>query len=91
MLHVVDGRWWCNGVDLGSVRAGYKDVAVTAETPVRDLGPEYESSDHEMADRFVLREYICPRTGFRIDAELVLADAGPLQDIRLGPPETSRP
>jgi limonene-1,2-epoxide hydrolase len=83
MLHVVDGRWWSNGADLGPVSSSYKSAAVVLETPVRDLGPEFNSSDHEMADRFVLREYVCPRTGFRIDAELVEADAASLHDITL--------
>jgi len=83
LLHLVEGRWWCNGVDLGPTTASYKDAASSRDTAVRDLGPEYHSSDTEMADRFVLREYLCPATGYRIDAELLRVDDEPSQDISL--------
>jgi len=85
MLCVVAGRWWCNGLDLGPATGSYKHEALTRDTPVRQLGPEYESADHEMADRFVLREYLCPATGFRIDAELMRTDFDPLEDITFEP------
>ena len=72
-LYVVDGRWWCNGVDLGSTKEDYRDAAIVRETGVREIGPEYQSADREIADRFVLREIFCPITGWRLDAELGLA------------------
>jgi N-methylhydantoinase B len=70
MLFVVEGRWWCNGADLGPQEADYREAAVVRDTPVREIGEEYESGDREIADRFVLREVFCPVTGFRVDAEL---------------------
>jgi N-methylhydantoinase B len=71
LLHVVDGRWWCNGADLGAEDEDYRRTALTRDTPTRQLGPEFDSVDGEMADRFVLREYLCPVTGYRIDTELI--------------------
>ncbi len=85
LLHVVGGRWWCSGADLGPVTDSYRQRAVTYETPVRELGPEYAAADEEMADRFVLREFVCPITGFRIDAELAQTTEPPLRDIVLHP------
>ena len=37
----------------------------------------------EMADQIVFREYLCPVTGYRIDAELARAGEPLLHDIRL--------
>jgi hypothetical protein len=36
-----------------------------------------------MADRFVLREFICPVTGYRIDTEITGRDADTRDDITL--------
>jgi N-methylhydantoinase B len=85
LLFVVDGRWWCNGADLGAVSQSYKDAAVVREFPARKIAPEFEVPEyaHAMADRMVFREFVCPRTGFRIDTELARADQPPLQDIVL--------
>ncbi|HEX4109701.1 MAG TPA: hydantoinase B/oxoprolinase family protein [Solirubrobacteraceae bacterium] len=83
LLHVVDGRWWCNGADLGPVSANYKDAAETREAPVRLLAPEFAAADHELADRILWREYLCPVTGYRIDTELSRAGEPPLHDIAL--------
>lgn len=80
-LHIVDGRWWCNGEDLGPVDGGYKDGAVARETPLREIGPEFATDDHDMADRFVLREYLCPATGLRIDTEIIHVDDEAIHDI----------
>jgi hypothetical protein len=38
---------------------------VVRETPVRSIAPEFDAHDTEMADRIMLREYLCPVTGFR--------------------------
>ena len=84
LLHVVGGRWWCNGADLGPVIESYRERCVVRETPVRSIAPEFDAHDVEMADRIVLREYLCPVTGFRIDAELARAGEPPLCDMRLG-------
>jgi N-methylhydantoinase B len=85
MLHVVDGRWWCNGADLGPSDANYKDATVTLETPIQAIGKEYASPFPAVADRVVFREYVCPVTGYRIDTELSLRDQPPLHDIRISP------
>jgi N-methylhydantoinase B len=83
LLHVVDGRWWCNGADLGPASANYREQCRMHETPARLIAPEFDAHDVEMADQIVFREYLCPVTGFRIDAELARAGEPLLQDIRL--------
>lgn len=81
LLHVVDGRWWCNGADFGPVGENYKKAAILRQRPARQIAPEFEAADHEMADKVVFREYLCPVTGYRIDTELAAVDDPPLQDI----------
>ena len=85
LLHIVDGRWWCNGADLGPASAGYKGQAEVREVPAREIAPEFSVPGyaHEMADRMVFREYLCPVTGFRIDTELAQVGEAPLHDIVL--------
>ena len=83
LLHVVDGRWWCNGADLGRSDANYKDEARTLETPIQAIGEEYATPFPALADRVVFREYVCPVTGYRIDTELSLREQPPLHDIRI--------
>ncbi|HWF51186.1 MAG TPA: hydantoinase B/oxoprolinase family protein [Solirubrobacteraceae bacterium] len=83
ILHVVEGRWWCNGADLGPVGANYREQCPVRETPVRKIAPEFDARDIEMADQIVFREYLCPVTGFRIDAELARAGEPVLHDISI--------
>jgi N-methylhydantoinase B len=83
LLHVVDGRWWCSGSDLGSAEENYRERCVVRETPARAVAPEFEAADVEIADQMVFREYLCPATGYRIDAEIARAGEPLLQDIRL--------
>lgn len=85
VLHVLDGRWWCNDCDLGPVSENYRDRCVLRERPARSIAPEFDAHDVEMADQMVLREYLCPATGYRIDAELARAGEPLLQDLRLEP------
>jgi N-methylhydantoinase B len=85
ILHVVDGRWWCNGVDLGSVDTNYKNKAVVIETPIRAIGEEFATPFVDVADKMIFREYLCPATGFRIDTEISRRDQEPLHDIRIVP------
>jgi N-methylhydantoinase B len=83
LLYVVNRRWWCNGADLGPVEDSYKRRAIVRESPIRMLGPEFETPFAQVADRIALREFICPVTGYRIDAETVLFGQESLDDIRL--------
>jgi N-methylhydantoinase B len=83
LLHVVDGRWWCNGRDLGPASGNYRDHCPLRETPARTIAPEFEAHDVEIADQIVLREYLCPVTGYRIDAELARVGEPLLHDMRL--------
>jgi N-methylhydantoinase B len=83
ILYRVDGRWWCNGADLGGVTENYRERCPRKETPIRLIAPEFQATDVEMADRIVFREYLCPATGYRIDAEIARADDPVLHDIRL--------
>jgi N-methylhydantoinase B len=85
LLFIVDGRWWCNGADLGLANENYKHAASTREVRAREIAPEFEVPNyaHEMADRMVFREFICPVTGYRIDTELARAGQAPLHDIAL--------
>lgn len=81
VLHVVDGRWWSNGADLGPASETYRSNADIRETKLYDIGPEFEPADVESADRFVLREYLCPVTGYRIDAEIAVSGSEILEDV----------
>jgi len=83
LLHLVDGRWWCNGADLGPADANYRDKCVVREAPARKIAPEFDAHDVEMADQIVFREYLCPVTGYRIDAELARAGEPVLHDIAI--------
>jgi N-methylhydantoinase B len=83
LLHVVAGRWWCNGADLGSTQENYRTGCAVRETPARLIAPEFDAADVEIADQMVFREYLCPVTGYRIDAEIARAGEPLLQDIRL--------
>jgi N-methylhydantoinase B len=83
ILHAVAGRWWCNGADLGAVGSNYREQCPIRETPARKIAPEFDAHDIEMADQVVLREYLCPVTGYRIDAELARAGEPLLHDICL--------
>jgi N-methylhydantoinase B len=83
LLHVVNGRWWCNGADLGPATANYKDDALRRDTLVRHVAPEHEVADTEMADRVRFREYLCPVTGLRIDTELIADGDEPLHDVAI--------
>jgi N-methylhydantoinase B len=66
---------------LGPATANYKDGAITRDTLVRHIAPEHEVSDTKMADRISFREYLCPVTGLRIDADLIADNDAPLHDI----------
>jgi N-methylhydantoinase B len=83
ILYAVDGRWWCNGADLGPLGGNYREHCTVRETPARMIAPEFDAHDIEMADQIVFREYVCPVTGYRIDAELARAGEPLLHDIRL--------
>ncbi|MGH8664673.1 MAG: hydantoinase B/oxoprolinase family protein, partial [Burkholderiales bacterium] len=77
-------RYSCAGcaTDLGPVGANYKDRAVVIEMATYDIGPEFATNDHEIADRAVYRQYVCPVTGYIIDTETALTHQAPLHDIR---------
>jgi len=81
LLHIVDGRWWCNGADLGAETDNYKDGAVVRDIPVRQIADEFAVANHEIADRWLHREFLCPVTGYRIDTELVMVGEESLRDI----------
>jgi N-methylhydantoinase B len=81
LLAIVDGRWWCNGADLGPQGQNYKDAAVVRDVPVRKIADEFEVANHEIADQWVHREFICPVTGYRIDSELVMVGEDSLHDV----------
>jgi len=83
ILHVVDGRWWSGAADLGPANANYRERCVVRETPARMIASEFDAHDIEMADKVVFREYLCPVTGYRIDAELARAGEPLLHDISI--------
>jgi N-methylhydantoinase B len=83
ILHVVDGHWWCYGADLGPSSGNYRERCIVRERPARLIAPEFDAHDVEMADQIVFREYVCPVTGYRIDAELARAGEPLLHDIRV--------
>lgn len=83
LLHVVAGRWWSNGADLGPATENYKTAALRRETLIRLVAPEHEVVDTEMADRVRFVEYLCPVTGLRIDTELLADGDESLHDVRV--------
>ncbi len=85
LLYVVDGRWWCNGADLGAVQDNYKLAARMRELAWHELGPEFTPPEYatDMAAKVVFREFLCPVTGLRIDTELARPGEPPLHDVIL--------
>jgi N-methylhydantoinase B len=83
LLHVVDGRWWCNGADLGPVDGSWKRGAVHCELSFGDIAPEFLGTDPEMADKITVHAWYCPVTGYRLDLELARGDEPPLVDMVL--------
>jgi N-methylhydantoinase B len=81
LLAVVDGRWWCNGADLGSASENYKDAVVVRDVPVRQIADEFDVPNREIADQWLHREFICPVTGYRIDSELLMVGEDSLHDL----------
>jgi N-methylhydantoinase B len=83
LLHVVDGRWWCNGADLGPADGSWKAKAEHQELSFAELAPEFDGGDAEMAAKITLHAWYCPVTGYRIDLELARGDEPPLTDMVL--------
>jgi N-methylhydantoinase B len=96
LLHVVDGRWWCNGADLGPLTENYKLQARMREMSFAELSQEFIPPEYaaQMSAKMVFREYLCPVTGLRIDSEMARIGEPPLHDIVLPPatpPDRSQP
>jgi N-methylhydantoinase B len=83
LLRVVDGRWWCNGADLGPATGSWKGRAAHRQLTFADLGPEFTGTDPEMAAMITLHAWYCPVTGYRLDLELARGDEPPLTDMVL--------
>lgn len=85
LLHVVAGRWWCHGADLGPIAENYKLRARMRERPVGEVAPEFAAPEFaaDMAAQIVFREFLCPVTGYRIDTELARVGEPPLHDVVL--------
>ena len=83
LLHVVDGRWWCNGADLGPVDGSWKANAAHQQLTFAELAPEFGGGDPDMAGKITLHAWYCPVTGYRLDLEITRGDEPPLADIVL--------
>jgi N-methylhydantoinase B len=84
LLHVVDGRWWCNGADLGPADGSWKAKAAHQQFGFAELGPEFATGgDPSMAAKITLHAWYCPVTGYRLDLELARGDEPPLADMVL--------
>jgi N-methylhydantoinase B len=83
LLHVVDGRWWSGGADLGPVDGSWKVGAVHASLSFGEIAPEFVGTDPEMADKITVHAWYCPVTGYRLDLELARGDDPPLVDMVL--------
>jgi N-methylhydantoinase B len=83
ILHVVDGRWWCNGADLGPATESWKAHASHEQLSFEQLAPEFTGTDPEMAAKITLHAWYCPVTGYRLDLELARAGEPPLTDMVL--------
>lgn len=76
------GRWACRcGEDLGEGQANYKDNTICREAPVQQLAPEFVSDDPAMADLMVVRQWLCPGCGVRLDTELARVGDPVLHDV----------
>jgi len=84
LLH--GGRWACRcGEDLGPQADNYKAAAVFKVCEIAEIGPEFVSDDPEMARLMVLREWLCPGCGVRIDTELARRGDPILHDVAILP------
>jgi N-methylhydantoinase B len=83
MLHVLDGRWWCNGTDLGPREESWKAGAAHEVLQTAEIAPEFGGGDPEMAAKVEVHAWYCPVTGYRLDLELVRAGEEPLSDMVL--------
>ena len=80
---MVDGRWWCNGADLGPAAGSWKAGAGHAQLTFADLGDEFTGTDPEMAEKITVHAWYCPVTGYRLDLEIARGDEPPLTDMVL--------
>ncbi len=83
LLHVIDGRWWCNGADLGPADGSWKAKAAHQKLTFVELAPEFDGGDAEMAAKITVHAWYCPVTGYRLDLELARGDEPPLVDMVL--------
>jgi N-methylhydantoinase B len=83
LLHIVDGRWWCNGADLGPADRTWKARAAHHQRSFAELAREFSGGNPEMAAKITLHAWYCPITGFRLDLELARTDEPPLTDMVL--------
>ena len=83
MLCVLDGRWWCNGADLGPCSGSWKAGAAHEVLAFADVATELGGGDPEMAAKIELHAWYCPVSGYRLDLELVRAGEAPLVDMVL--------
>jgi N-methylhydantoinase B len=56
---------------LGRAADGYRHGCAVAERPIGELGPEFYARAGRPGDAMVYREYLCPITGTRLEAEIV--------------------
>jgi N-methylhydantoinase B len=83
-LTLCNGRWACRcGEDLGPQERDYKAAAVMRPQAVDAIGPEFTTDDPEMAGLMVLRQWLCPGCGVRIDAELARRTDPVLHDVAI--------
>jgi N-methylhydantoinase B len=86
LLHIVDGRWWCNGADLGATEDNYKLATRVREFPFEELAEEFAPPEYgrDLAEKMVYREFLCPVTGYRIDTEMARVGEAILHDLKIG-------
>ncbi len=85
VLH--EGRWACRcGEDLAAAQDNFKSGAIMTEAPIQSIAPEFISDDPEMADLMVLRQWLCPGCGVRLDTDLVRAGDPVLHDVLIEQP-----
>lgn len=79
----MDGRWWCNGADLGPAEGSWKERAHHHKLSFAELAPEFPGGEPEMAGKITLHAWFCPVTGYRLELELARASEPPLSDMVL--------
>jgi N-methylhydantoinase B len=69
---------------LAPAGGDFKAGCAVLERPLPDVDPEFASRAGRAGQRMRYREYLCPRTGLRVDSEILQEGDEALHDIETG-------